>query len=40
LAKLKVNKSLGAIHLGERLMLIDTNAALKLVNKYYSNLRL
>ncbi|HED06220.1 MAG TPA: hypothetical protein ENI61_06005 [Ignavibacteria bacterium] len=33
-------KSLGAIHLGGRLMLIDTNTALKLVNKYYSNLRL
>lgn len=33
-------KSLGAIHLGGRLMIIDTKAALKLMNKYYSNLTL
>jgi len=31
-------KSLGAIHLGGRLMIINTNSALKLVNMYYSNL--
>lgn len=31
-------KSLGAIHFGGRLMIINTNSALKLVNKYYSNL--
>jgi len=31
-------KSLGAIHIGGRLMIIDTKSALKLVNKYYSNL--
>lgn len=27
--------SLGAIHFGGRLMIIDTNAALKLINKYF-----
>ena len=31
-------KSLGAIHFGGRLMIINTNSALKIVNKYYSNL--
>ena len=31
-------ESLGAIHFGGRLMIITENAALKLVNKYYSNL--
>lgn len=31
-------ESLGAIHFGGRLMILETNAALKLVNKYYSNL--
>ncbi|MBT3207728.1 MAG: hypothetical protein HN704_08835 [Bacteroidetes bacterium] len=31
-------ESLGAIHFGGRLMIIDTKAALKLMNKYYSNL--
>lgn len=31
-------KSLGAIHFGGRLMIIDTNAALKLINRYFSNL--
>ena len=33
-------ESLGAIHFGGRLMIIDTKAALKLMNKYYSNLTL
>jgi hypothetical protein len=27
--------SLGAIHFGGRVMIIDTKAALKLINKYY-----
>ena len=27
--------SLGAIHIGGRIMIIDTNAALKLINKYF-----
>lgn len=31
-------ESLGAIHIGGRLMIIDTNAAKKLMNKYYSNI--
>jgi len=31
-------ESLGAIHFGGRLMIIETNAAQKLINKYYSNL--
>ena len=31
-------ETLGAIHLGGRLMIINTNAALKLINRYYSNL--
>ena len=30
-------ESLGAIHFGGRIMIIDTNAALKLINKYYPN---
>jgi hypothetical protein len=29
--------SLGALHFGGRLMIIDTNAALKLINKYFKN---
>ena len=33
-------ESLGAIHFGGRLMIIDTNAALKLMNRYFSNLEL
>ena len=31
-------ESLGAIHFGDRLMIIDTNAALKLINKYFTNI--
>jgi hypothetical protein len=31
-------ESLGAIHFGGRLMIIDTNAALKLMNRYFSNI--
>lgn len=31
-------ESLGAIHVGDRLMIIDTNVALKLMNKYFSNI--
>ncbi|PCI09480.1 MAG: hypothetical protein COB73_05490 [Flavobacteriaceae bacterium] len=31
-------ESLGAIHFGGRLMIITPNSALRLVNKYYSNL--
>jgi len=31
-------ESLGAIHVGGRLMIIETNAALILMNKYYTNL--
>ncbi|HAH55528.1 MAG TPA: hypothetical protein DCM02_09705 [Flavobacterium sp.] len=31
-------ESLGAIHFGGRLMIIDTNAALRLMERYYSNL--
>ncbi len=31
-------ETLGAIHFGGRLMIINTKAALKLVNRYYSNL--
>jgi len=31
-------ESLGATHFGGRLMIIDTNAALKLMNQYFSNL--
>lgn len=33
-------ESLGAISFGGRLMIIDTNAALKLMNRYFSNLTL
>ena len=29
--------SLGAMHVGGRIMIIDTKAALKLINKYFSN---
>jgi hypothetical protein len=31
-------ETLGAIHFGGRLMIIDTNAALKLIHKYFSNI--
>lgn len=31
-------KTLEAVHFGSRLMLIDTNAALKLINKYFTNI--
>ena len=30
-------ETLGAIHFGGRVMIIDTNAALKLINKYFKN---
>jgi hypothetical protein len=30
-------KTLGAIHLGGRVMIIETQAALKLINKYFIN---
>jgi hypothetical protein len=30
-------KTLGAIHFGGRVMIIDTHAALKLINKYFQN---
>jgi len=30
-------KSLGAIHFGGRIMIIETHAALKLINKYFKN---
>ena len=30
-------KSLGAIHFGGRLMIIETKAALKLINRYFKN---
>jgi hypothetical protein len=33
-------ESLGAIHFGGRLMIIDKDAALKLMNRYFSNLTL
>jgi len=33
-------ESLGATHFGGRLMIIDNNAALKLMNRYFSNLTL
>lgn len=29
-------KTLGAFHFGGRIMIIETNAALKLINKYFS----
>lgn len=31
-------ESLGAIHFGNRLMIIGTNAALRLINKYFTNI--
>ncbi len=31
-------ETLGAVHFGGRLMIINTNAALELINRYYSNL--
>jgi hypothetical protein len=31
-------KTLGAVHFGGRVMIIDTPAALKLINKYFQNL--
>lgn len=31
-------ESLGAAHAGGRLMIIDSNAALKLINRYFSNI--
>jgi hypothetical protein len=31
-------ETLGAVHFGGRLMIINNNAALKLINRYYSNL--
>jgi hypothetical protein len=31
-------KSLGAVHFGGRLMIIDKNAALSLINKYFTNI--
>jgi hypothetical protein len=31
-------ETLGAIHFGGRLMIIDTNAALKLIHKYFTNI--
>jgi len=31
-------ESLGANHFGDRLMIIDTNAALSLINKYFTNI--
>lgn len=31
-------ESLGAVHFGGRLMIIDTNAAYKLINKYFTNI--
>jgi hypothetical protein len=31
-------ETLGAVHFGGRLMIIDTNAALKLINKYFTNI--
>ena len=30
-------KTLGAFHFGGRVMIIETNAALKLINKYFQN---
>lgn len=33
-------ESLGAIHVGGRLMIVDTSAALRLMNRYFSNLTL
>jgi len=31
-------ESLGAVHFGGRLMIIDTNAAYRLINKYFTNI--
>ena len=31
-------ETLGAIHFGGRLMIIDTKAAMKLINRYFSNI--
>ena len=31
-------ETIGAIHFGGRLMIIDTNAALRLINKYFTNI--
>ncbi len=31
-------ETLGAVHFGGRLMIIDTDAALKLINKYFTNI--
>jgi len=31
-------ETLGAVHFGGRLMIIDTNAALKLINRYFTNI--
>jgi hypothetical protein len=31
-------ESLGAVHFGGRLMIIDSNAAYKLINKYFTNI--
>mgnify|MGYP003555704042 CR=1 FL=1 len=31
-------ESLGAVHFGGRLMIIDTNAAMRLINKYFTNI--
>ncbi|WP_206019668.1 hypothetical protein [Runella sp. SP2] len=33
-------KTLGAIHFGGRIMIIETTAALKLINKYFKNTNL
>lgn len=30
-------KTLGAFHFGERVMIIETQSALKLINKYFQN---
>jgi len=30
-------KTLGAFHFGGRVMIIETNAALKIINKYFQN---
>ena len=31
-------ETLGAIHFGGRVMIIDTNAALKLIHRYFANI--
>ena len=33
-------KTLGAFHFGGRIMIIETNSALKLINKYFQNKKL